>query len=307
MLPHPGDLFERKYRIDHVLGKGSFAHVYKAVVEEIDRKVAIKILRPHYDADGNPTYSDQLRQRFLREAKLLSELQDPHTIRLYDYGRSDEGLLFMIFEFIDGEPLSDVIRRGRMAPERVVHILTQVLSGLREAHLRGIIHRDIKPANIMIYDYLGDPDRAKLLDFGVAKDMDASVQLTSRNMLIGTMRYMSPEQVRGDAVVPASDLYSLGLVAYEMLVGGKAIESEDMNIVSLFHLRPESIEIPANVPVPSDLRELVNRMVTKSLEWRYGSADQALSDLKVADLEAFPSFDDDDAPPTLTSRIPYEE
>lgn len=307
MLPHPGDLFERKYRIDYVLGKGSFAHVYKAIVEEIDRKVAIKIVRPNYDADGNPQYSDQLHQRFLREAKLLSELQDPHTIRLYDYGRSDDGLLFMIFEFIDGQALSDVLSRGRIEPKRAVHILGQILSSLKEAHLRGIIHRDIKPANIMIYEYLGDADRAKLLDFGVAKDLDASVQLTTRNMRIGTMRYMSPEQVRGDTVVAASDLYSLGLVAYEMLVGAKAIESDDMNIVSLFHLRPEGIEIPRNVEVPADLREIVGRMVTKSLKWRYASADEALSDLKHANLDVYPSLNDDECPPTITSRMPYEE
>lgn len=307
MLPHPGDLFERKYRIDHVLGKGSFAHVYKAIVEEIDRKVAIKIVRPHYDADGNPVYSTQLHQRFLREAKLLSELQDPHTIRLYDYGRSDKGLLFMIFEFIDGAALSDVIPNGRMEPKRVVHILEQILASLREAHLRGIIHRDIKPPNIMIYEYLGDSDRAKVLDFGVAKDLDATQQLTTRDMRVGTLRYMAPEQVRGETVVPASDLYSLGLVAYEMLVGTKAIESDNVNDVSLFHLRPDAIEIPADVVVPDDLREFVSRMVAKSLRNRYSGAEEALKDLKNANLGVFSSFDDDDSADTITSRAPYQE
>ncbi len=307
MLPHPGDLFERKYRIDHVLGKGSFAHVYKAIVDEIDRKVAIKIVRPHYDTDGNPVYSTQLHQRFLREAKLLSELQDPHTIRLYDYGRSEKGLLFMIFEFIDGAALSDVIPNGRMEPKRVVHILGQILGSLREAHLRGIIHRDIKPPNIMIYEYLGDSDRAKLLDFGVAKDLDATQQLTTRDMRVGTLRYMSPEQVRGETVAPASDLYSLGLVAYEMLVGAKAIESDNVNDVSLFHLRPDAIEIPANVPVPTELREFVHRMLSKSLSKRYDRVEVALRDLKNVNLEIFGGFEDDDSADTITSRAPYQE
>ncbi|MEZ4461377.1 MAG: serine/threonine-protein kinase [bacterium] len=304
MLPHPGDIFEHKYRIDHVLGKGSFAHVYKAVVDEIGRKVAIKILRPLYGEDGRPTYSEQLRQRFLREAKLLSELQDRHTIRLYDYGKSQDGLLFMIFEFVDGAPLADLIG-AKMSGARVVSILKQVLSSLHEAHQHGIIHRDIKPANIMIYEYLGQTDCAKLLDFGVAKDVDATMQLTTRNMRIGTMRYMSPEQVRGEEVVPASDLYSLGLVAYEMLVGAKAIESDDMNVVSLFHMRPDPIVLP-NIDVAPDLRTVVERMMSKSLADRFGTAAEVVSALDAVRLDLLDDDDLDD-PPTLRAFVPADD
>ena len=254
-----------------------------------------------YGEDGKPTYSDHLRQRFLREAKLLSELQDRHTIRLYDYGKSQDGLLFMIFEFIDGAPLSDLIG-PKMPATRVVSVLKQVLSSLHEAHQHGIIHRDIKPANIMIYEYLGQTDCAKLLDFGVAKDVDATMQLTTRNMRIGTMRYMSPEQVRGDEVVPASDLYSLGLVAYEMLVGSKAIESDDMNVVSLFHMRPDAIALP-NVDVSPDLRAIVERMMAKSLAHRFETAADVLLALSVARLNVSADNDLDD-PPTLRAFSP---
>lgn len=298
MLPHPGDMFAGKYRIDSVLGKGSFSHVYKAMVDEVDRAVAIKVLKPVYNEQGVPSYSPQLEARFLREAKLLSELQDPHTIRLYDYGRSDGGLLFMIFEFIDGRDLAEVLLEGRLNPDRAVHILTQVLESLREAHLHGIVHRDIKPANILIYTYLGDPDRAKLLDFGVAKDLDAALQLTTRNMRIGTMRYMSPEQVRGDIVTPASDIYALGLVLYEMLVGCKAIETDDMNLVSLFHLRPDRIPIPANVVMPLGLRMALARMIAKAPDARFADASAALNAILAIDMSPGLAVDDED-PPTL--------
>ena len=305
MLPKPGDYFERKYRIDRVIGKGAFAHVYRAVVDEIDRVVAIKVLEPQQSLDGL-FYAEELKKRFLREAKLLSDLQEPHTIRMYDYGRSENGLLFMIFEFIDGAPLDELSPNVPVDPERTVYIIQQVLESLREAHLFGIIHRDIKPANIMLYTYLGDRNRVKLLDFGVAKDMDdPSMQLTNRGFRVGTIRYMSPEQLRGERLTASSDLYSLGLLFFELLSGRPVIESSDMNILAQFHLRDTPIDLPAALTLPHDVRDIVHKLLEKRIQNRYQRADEVLRDFQRIDFTnvgtGFDNFSDE----TVVHRPPF--
>jgi len=303
MLPTPGQIFERKYRIECVLGKGAFGQVYRAVVDEIQRKVAIKILIPQQLLDGHP-YDEELEARFLREARLLSELQSPHTIRMFDYGRSEEGLLYMIFEYIDGEPLDEVIARGKLKPKDAVHILKQVLESLREAHWHGIQHRDIKPPNIMIFPYLGDDLRAKLLDFGVARAYaDPESQLTMRGMRVGTIRYMSPEQNRGEDLTPASDIYGLGLVLYEMLTGRHAIETDDLNIITMFHLRETPIELPPKHPLPHKLREIAHRMLAKPLSERFPSASDVLVELEQIDYEDVCTVEEDDFMDQTVQRV----
>ena len=154
-LPAPGQLFQRKYKLQEVLGRGGFAAVYRATDVEIGRDVAIKVLAP-----GEDGYSSGIASRFMREARVIGGFQDPHTITMFEFGRSDDGLLFMVFEYVKGQDLSKAIRtRGPMPQEDVVHILGQVLQSLREAHAAGVLHRDIKPANILVYDYMGDANR----------------------------------------------------------------------------------------------------------------------------------------------------
>ena len=217
----PGDIFERKYIIQGLLGSGGFALVYKAHQPDLNRDLAIKVVRPAEDLGMHPT---RLIKRFHREAQLAEKLRNEHNIRVLDFGRSAEtGLLFMVMEFVDGVPLDRLIREGGpMAPRRVVKILRYVLEALGEAHQLGILHRDVKPGNIIIFDRLDEDDQAKLIDFGIAKPMKPEMTgegITSEGSVVGTPRYMAPEQIIFvNSLTAATDIYSLGLVAYEMLV-----------------------------------------------------------------------------------------
>jgi eukaryotic-like serine/threonine-protein kinase len=283
-FPDPGDLFDGRYRILEAIGKGGFAQVYHARQEDLDRDVAIKILTPGSD-DPEPRYAEVLIKRFHQEARLVSKLRDPHTITMYDYGQSDTGLLYLVLEFVKGASLSQVIRsQAPLAPDRVFRILSQTLQSLREAHDLGVLHRDIKPANIMLYEHLGKRDNVKLLDFGIAKVYDEARgtvhDLTADGVLLGTANYMAPEQILGRAMIPASDLYSLGLVAYELVVGRRANdEPSTMDVISR-QIDPEPFALPETMSIHIGLRKFINKMIAKPLEERYASAEEALIDLE---------------------------
>lgn len=274
-LPRPGERFEGRYEILNVLGKGAFGRVYRAQDEAMGRTVALKVLSPNGDE-----YSTMTAARFVREAKLLAELQDPHTLTLYDFGESADGLLFMATEFIEGQELKQVLQREVRLPEEVVvHILRQLLSSLREAHRQNLLHRDIKPANIMVYSYEDDPYRVKLLDFGLVKSVDVdATQLTGQGRIAGTPRYMSPEQVLGTKLTPGSDLYSLGLVAYEMLVGEPAITGDTQQALLIEQVQGDPIEVPED-RASERLRQIVERMTNRNLLQRSSDAQSVLTQL----------------------------
>lgn len=290
MLPVKGQVLEGKYRVTDIIGAGGFARVYRATFEDVGREVALKILVPQND-DPARMYPTELVERFHREARAVSELRNPHTITLHDFGRTTNGLLYMIFEYVDGVSLDRLIKReGRLPPHRVVPILGQVLRSLREAHAVGMLHRDIKPANVMVYDYLDQTDCVKLLDFGIAKQWTHAADgqplhddLTEDGMVVGTPRYMSPEQIVGQELTPATDIYSLGLVAYEMITGQPAAKDTERTGVVRAHLSPEPFRLPTNVAVPDQLRTVTSRMIAKSLSDRYHNADEVLRALEGAD------------------------
>ncbi|MEZ4458684.1 MAG: serine/threonine-protein kinase [bacterium] len=183
-------------------------------------------------------------------------MRDPHTVAVHDYGRTESGLLFMVLEYVDGKTLFQLIREsGAIAPERVVKMLRQCLLSLQEAHALGVLHRDIKPANIMVYEHIGRADQIKVLDFGIAKlvgsETNKSTEMTAEDVLVGTPRYMSPEQIRGETELTASaDIYSLGLVMYELLTGTRAIDVESSMGIIARHLDPDPLLIPLNAPIP---------------------------------------------------------
>jgi hypothetical protein len=272
-LPARGDLFEDKYRILEAIGRGGYATVFRAEDVEMRRDVAIKILSPSADGEG---YEERVVSRFLREGRLISELHDPHTITLHDFGRSRGGLLYMVFEYVDGTPLDRLIKRDApMPPTRVARILLQILASLTEAHLVGVLHRDIKPSDIMVYDHLGDTDRVKVLDFGIAKpvasEREVSSELTREGVIIGTPRYMSPEQVIGTELKPACDIFSVGLVALEMLSGRRALEGDDDQSVLRSLLGPDPVAVPEDILIPAPMRAIVERMVAKDIDERFHS------------------------------------
>ncbi len=306
-FPEPGKTFEGKYRVDKLLGSGGFARVYLAEQTDLGRPVAIKVLSPKVaQAIGGETTDPKVEAvaiRFEREARVISQLKSPQTITMYDYGRTESGLLYMVMEYVDGIELDEL--EVPIAPRRVVKILKQMLQSLHEAHAHGLLHRDLKPANIMLYEHLGEKDQVKLLDFGIAKAVGQASQnneedLTAADTLIGTPRYMSPEQIRGHDVGPASDIYSLGLVIYELLVGEKAITNSDSIEILGRHLSSDTFEIPRTHAVHPDLRRLVNKMVVKQTDGRYANTAEVLEDLaEIEQIEGDLTLEAVPAPPPL--------
>ncbi len=277
-LPELGTTFQSKYRLDRVLGEGGFARVYEAEDVGAQRIVALKILKP--DDHG---YARDVESRFHREVRVVANLRDPHTVTMFDFGRSPEGLLFMVFEYVPGQDLTQVLEaRGPLGDDATIHILRQVLQSLREAHQGGLLHRDIKPANIRISEYMGDPLRVTLLDFGIAKPLVPSAEgsaITHSGSLVGTPQYMSPEQLLEQQLTPASDVYSLGLVAYEMLSGMTAIKGNSLSD-QLVVLGGAGLALPPNAPVSPGLRRIVDRMISRDPAMRLQTAEQVLRSLE---------------------------
>ncbi|MBI5160829.1 MAG: serine/threonine protein kinase [Micrococcales bacterium] len=230
----PGVLLDGRYRLRERLGVGGMASVYRAEDEQLGRTVAIKLFSPG-------VLSDTRRQE--SEARALAGLSDPGLVTLFDAALEGENP-HLVMEFIDGEDLAGHLRRGPMPAAGVAELLRSVGGGLAHAHARGLVHRDVKPANILIPRLEGAP-RARLADFGIARLVDGT-RLTTLGSVLGTAAYLSPEQVAGSAIGPASDVYSLGLVLLEALTGVRAFPGTSAEAaLARVHAQPE---IPAGVP-----------------------------------------------------------
>jgi serine/threonine protein kinase len=305
-----GEKLAGKYKILQPLGAGGHATVYLAQQDGLGRQVAIKVLRVR-DANLNDRAEAVLIKRFDQEARLLSSLRDPHTVTMYDYGRTEHGTLYMVFEHIDGESLEDVlIRDGAMEPARVVKIVRQILESLQEAHAMGVLHRDIKPSNIMLYKHVGRADQVKVLDFGIAKIVsDQNPDMTAEGSIVGTPRYIAPERLREEEV-PASDLYSVGMVAWEMLTGRAVLDGKSGMHALRAQIEQPSISLPTDLAVPLTLRQTMNKLMCKPLNQRYSAAEQVLLDLErwdVSPMFAEPGPDDslsDDVTTIAASQTP---
>ena len=273
-----------KFAIVDVLGVGGFGAVYRAIQSPVGRHVAVKIIHPQNDTQGH------LRTRFFREAKVVSRLSDSATVTLYDYGEGSDGQLYMVFELIEGRPLGAVLRGGRLSPDRVPPLLIQILGALAEAHRIGCVHRDLKPGNIMIArGTLGD-ETAKVLDFGIAKvgrgeTPDPSLELsmeTREGVVLGTPKFMSPEQARGQEVDSRSDLYSLGCVAYAMLAGRPPFDGGSAVDILMAHVGLAPTPFAPALGVPPALEAIVLRALAKDPAARFQTAEdmaRALLDL----------------------------
>lgn len=283
-FPSLGETFQERYRLDEVIGQGGYARVYKAHQIDLGRDVAIKILRTQARTADK---AEEAARRFEREAKLVSQLRDPHTLTVFDYGRTDGGGLYMVSEYVDGTNLLDYVNgRGPLDPAEASSMVLQLLFSLQEAHARNVLHRDIKPANVMVFDLPGRPNQVKLLDFGIAKAFEEpgggadsmSVALTGKGRVVGSPGYMSPEQIRGETLAPRSDIYSLGLVFYEALVGERAIKTNDLK-AAFRQIDENPIELPDDVTLPGGLRAHVHRMILKDPDQRFQTADEVIAAL----------------------------
>jgi serine/threonine-protein kinase len=260
--------FDGRYRILRRLGVGGMANVYLAEDGELGRRVAIKILNDRYAND------DLFVERFRREAKSAAALSHPNIVSIYDRGVA-EGTYYIAMEVIEGRSLKELIRAsGRLRPAQAVAYARQILAALRFAHRNGIIHRDIKPHNILI----GPEERLKVTDFGIARA--GASQMTEAGSIMGTAQYLSPEQARGGDVSAASDLYSVGIVLYEMLTGEVPFTGDTAVEIAMKHVnetpRPPSARAPG---IPADLDRVVLRCLAKNPADRYQTAEELDSDL----------------------------
>ncbi|HUH02385.1 MAG TPA: serine/threonine-protein kinase [Kofleriaceae bacterium] len=268
--PFVGNVLDDRYEILQRVGEGGMGVVYRARQMSIDRTVAIKMLSAQMAKDPNWV------QRFNQEARACSRLQHPNTIRMFDFGQTKEGRLYMAMEFLDGQSLRDAIARGApMAAVRVAKILIQCCASLAEAHSFGIIHRDIKPDNVFLLNMAGSPDFVKLLDFSVAKLLQENDAMrTQAGVVFGTPQYMSPEQGRGMPLDARSDIYALGILAYEMLMGRVPFTDDNpMNVLQM-HIRQPVPVLPA--VIPQGMRDIVERCLQKDPGRRYQSATEMM-------------------------------
>src|ERR671916_654375 len=261
-------LFDGRYRILRRLGAGGMANVYLAEDEELGRCVAVKILNERYAND------DLFIERFNREAKSAASLSHPNIVSIYDRGEA-EGTYYIAMEVIEGRSLKELIMtRGPLPISVAIGYTKQILSALRFAHRNGIIHRDIKPHNVL----LGPEDRLKVTDFGIARA--GASQMTEAGSIMGTAQYLSPEQARGAPVTPASALYSVGIVLYEMLTGKTPFNGDTPVEIAMKHLneppRPPSELRPE---IPPELDQIVLRALAKDPHDRYQSAQEFSEDL----------------------------
>lgn len=271
----PGSLFEEKYRVVSPLGTGSFALVVKARHEVMGRDVALKCLKPSV-VRSNPEVSE----RFVNEVQIVSRLRHPNTVTIFDFGQTRDDLAYMVLEYLKGETLDELIEReGALDEARTIRICRQVLKSLSEAHTLGIVHRDLKPSNIMLTEMHGEPDFVKVLDFGVAKLLEDADRRDSKlqprsTQFIGTPVYMSPEQVLGQPVAPSSDLYSLGLILYEMLTGHTPIEHESVASVVREHLDDRPLPFPHLDRVSQPLQRVIRKCTARQPAARYRSVSE---------------------------------
>lgn len=286
-MKRPGEIMQGRYRVEELIGTGAFAEVYRGLDLTLNRDVAIKMMKLSVPV-GQPGFDQEavrqdMMSRFLREARLVSRLRMESTVTLFDFGAEERGDMFMVLEYVDGETLREhVYRQGAMQAERVARILRQALISLHEAHSYTLLHRDIKPENLMLFEYLGVPDQVRLVDFGIAKALqEGKSAATAAGMLVGTPRYIPPERVTLNELYPASDLYSLGAVAYYLLTGEevyKEIEGGPMMILQA-QISEKDVTLPPWCEVPDELRWIVNRMLCKKLEQRYAQAFEVIADL----------------------------
>ena len=244
--------------------------MYRARQLDLDRDVAVKVLLPEAAAN------EAGLTRFLREAELAQRLTHPNTVRIYDFGRTELGAPFIVWELLRGRSLDAVLRDGPLEPARVVHIGAQILKSLMEAHALGVVHRDIKPSNLFVTDHLGEPDHVTVLDFGIAHVAGSAV--TVGGTLLGTPAYMSPEQVSGGEITAATDLYAVGLVLAECLAGAPIYPGTNALGIALAQMSDAPVPLPDAV-LRSPLGAVITRATRKEVALRPRSAEEMLAAL----------------------------
>ena len=265
---HIGQVIDNRYVVEALIARGGMGIVYRCRHQLINRKFAVKIIR------STMAHLPDAPRRFLTEAKAASAIGNEHIVDVVDYGSLPDGSAYLVMELLEGMPLSDLIeRRETLSVARISAIATQICEGLRAAHEAGIVHRDLKPENIFLSSRKAG-DFVKILDFGIAKMLSQAEPLTRKGLIVGTPHYMSPEQAAGAAVDARGDIYSLGVILYELATGRVPFDATHYMAVLAKHMTEppppfDSLMLPAKLP--SDFQAIVLKCLAKLPEQRYQS------------------------------------
>lgn len=278
--PLIGKTVNERFKIVSLIARGGMGKVYRSEQAPLGRVCALKILNPNYAGDSDPEF----HKRFFLEASIASKLTHPNTVTIFDYGREDE-IYYIAMEYLEGRTLHRAIREeAPFDEERGAHIARQICRALREAHSLGVIHRDLKPANIYLVDHADESDFVKVLDFGLVKSVDGtSEELTQAGLFMGSPKYMSPEQIRGDRVDARTDIYSLGIVLYEMVTGKVPFDRTNSVNTLMAHVNeppPPLRQMNPACSVSGVLEDIIFRCIAKNPAERFSSMDDVLAALK---------------------------
>ena len=258
-----GDILKNRYEITELLGEGGMAFVYKALDKELKRYVAIKTLKPSYVGQ------ESFVERFKREAQVASNINNPNIVQIFDWGIED--VPYFVMEYVEGNSLTQILaKKKQLSISDVIYIGSRVANGLHAAHSNGLVHRDIKPGNILITS----EGRVKVTDFGIVAIQNESSDTTKTGSVLGTATYISPEQAKGESVSRQSDLYSLGIVLYELLLGKPPFEGESPVSIATKHLtdKPEKLSGTRN-DIPKGLENAILKLLSKNSTDRFRSAE----------------------------------
>ena len=275
--PYLGATIDRRYKVEAVLGEGGMGVVYRCTHTIIGKKVAMKVLRADLARDAEVT------ERFLNEAKAASSIGNAHIIDISDFGQFPDGAAYFVMEFLGGQPMSKLLEGGQpLSVQRILHLARQVAEGLSAAHAAGIVHRDLKPDNIFLVDRGAERDFIKILDFGIAKVSSSAEgsKLTRAGAVFGTPHYMSPEQAAGQPVDHRGDIYSFGVILYELASGRLPFDADNFMGILTQHMYKAPVPIRALVPVPQDvppgLEAIILKCLSKRPEHRYQSMQEMI-------------------------------
>jgi len=269
-MPRPGDTFAGRYEIERLAGRGGMGEVYVAIQAPLNRRVAVKILKPPANEADDPNF----HQRFLREAEAAASLQHPNTITVFDFGQTDDGQLYIVMEYLQGNDLRAAIAHQGVFPvRRAIHVAKQVCKSLREAHGEGMVHRDLKPANVVLIERDDDPDFVKVLDFGLVK-FRGEEELTLAGKFLGSPRYTAPEALDRNAEVDhRADIYAVGILLYAMITGQPPFDGDPLQVLNAhMHETPQPMyQANPAAKTTKPIEDLVARCLAKDPSERFAS------------------------------------
>jgi serine/threonine-protein kinase len=276
--PYVGSVIDGRYKVETVLGEGGMGVVYRCTHTIIGKKLALKVLRADLARDQEVT------ERFLNEAKSASGIGNAHIVDISDFGQFPDGATYFVMEYLNGVPLGSAIAGGQpLATKRLLTISRQIAEGLAAAHAAGIVHRDLKPDNVFLVERGADKDFVKILDFGIAKVSTAEGKLTRAGAVFGTPHYMSPEQAAGTSVDQRGDIYSLGVIMYELAAAKVPFDADNFMGVLTQHMYKAPTTLRDAAPVPENvspgLEAVVMKCLAKRAENRYQSMEELIIDI----------------------------